>query len=74
MTSKTAFDEVLFARPPFVPDWFSYFDDFEPSVAALDVRLTNLDPERIPQAVYSDQVRTINAFMAQPANRTSRQG
>jgi hypothetical protein len=73
MTSKTAFDEVLFARPPFVPDWFSYFDNFEPSVAAFDVRFTNLDPERIPQAVYSDQVRTINAFMAKPADRTSRQ-
>jgi hypothetical protein len=68
-TSKTAFDEVLFARPPFVPAWFSYFDKFDSSVAALDVRLTNLDPERVPQAVYSDQVRTINAFMAKPADR-----
>ena len=65
-TSKTAFDEVLFARPPFVPAWFGYLDNFDPSVAALDVRFTNLDPERVPQAVYSDQVRTINAFMAKP--------
>jgi hypothetical protein len=71
-TSKTAFDEVLFARSPFVPAWFSYFDKFDPSVAALDVRLTNLDPERLPQAVHSDQVRTINAFMAKPADGTAR--
>jgi HEAT repeat protein len=70
-TSRTAFDEVLFARPPFVPAWFKYFDKFDPSVAALDVRLTNLDPERLPQAVYSDQVRTINAFMAKPADETT---
>jgi len=71
-TTKTAFDEVLFARPPFVPAWFSYIDKFDPSVAALDVRLTNLDPERVHQAVHSDQVRTINAFMAKPADGTAR--
>jgi hypothetical protein len=68
-TSKTAFDEVLFARPPFAPAWFSYFDTFDPSVAALDVRLTNLDPDRLPQAVYSDQVRTINAFHGEANKR-----
>lgn len=45
-------DEMLYAPTPFAPQWITNTDTFDPKLATLPARLTNIDSERIEFSPY----------------------
>ncbi len=58
MLRSTA-DEILFARPPFQPVWYTERNQFDEELARLPVRLTSFDPDYVWLATNFDLDRQV---------------